>query len=243
MYGIYVKNASANVTANQILNIATANPAVLGGCQSGIGVRFGSKALAYAATGSILSNTVSGYQKGGIVVDGPGTNVSVKGNVVAGSTWAFGVIAQNGIQISRGALGTASENVVSSNSYGNNYCAAIADGILLYDLAPGLIVTNNQVTGNDEGIGLYSDSPNTATNSTITSNTVDSNLLLGIHIDANSTGNDVWLNTIYLNSAYDEVDETGSFTSANDWGTTNPANANILGNGGVYSQKAGPLCH
>jgi hypothetical protein len=113
----------------------------------------------------------------------------------------------------------------------------------LYNLAPGLSVTNNQVSRNDEGIAFSSDSP-AATNAVIKNNTVFNNLVFGVKIDANSTGNNVWLNRIYGNTTYDEVDETGSFTSLNDWGITNPSNANILGpNGnGVYTQHAGRLC-
>jgi parallel beta-helix repeat protein len=105
-------------------------------------------------------------------------------------------------------------------------------------LSGGVSVTNNTVSANDEGIGIYSlPSP---TNIPIMSNTVFNNAFLGIHIDANSGGNTVELNTIYGNSEYDEVDETGSWSSPNNWGT-DPSNYNILGNGGPYAQFLGSL--
>jgi parallel beta-helix repeat protein len=244
IYGIYVKNATANVIGNRILNIATTNPALYG-CQSGVAIRFGGQALHYAASGNISSNSISGYQKGGIVVDGVGTNVSVTGNAVTGSVAAYGVTATNGIQISRGAISTVTDNVVSNNSYGNDPCGSLADGIILYNLVtPGVTITNNQVTGNDEGIALYNDS-STASKVTITGNTVYRNYALGIHIDANSTENNVWLNAIYLNAIFDEADETGSFTSPNDWGTTDSSKGNILGPNGnnVFTQHLGAVCH
>ena len=75
----------------------------------------------------------------------------------------------------------------------------------------GVTVTNNMVTGNDEGIGVYSDGP-TATNVVIKNNTASRNAVLGIHIDANSTGNTIYTNTALNNAVDDLADEKPSPT-------------------------------
>ena len=109
-----------------------------------------------STAGTIAGNTVSGYQKNGITVKCPGVLVSITGNTVtgAGETTA---IAQNGIELGVGALGTISSNAVSDNEYtGAN--DASSSGILVFGGGPyGALavkehVTNNTLTDNDVGI-------------------------------------------------------------------------------------------
>ena len=85
-YGIFVANANATIVGNKVLSIRD-NP--YSGCQNGVAIRFGSQALGFVGyTGTIAYNTISDYQKGGIVVDGAGTNVSVLSNLVTGQNQA-----------------------------------------------------------------------------------------------------------------------------------------------------------
>lgn len=74
--------------------------------------------FASAVTGEVTGNLLFGYQKGGIVVNGPGARLArLDGNQVFG-LGHVSFIAQNGIQIGYGAR--AAEvvgNVVSGNSY------------------------------------------------------------------------------------------------------------------------------
>ena len=182
-YGVFVTNANATIIGN---NVASIRDTPYSGCQNGVAIRFGEQALSFVGhTGTIAYNTISDYQKGGIVVDGAGTNVNVLGNIVTGQNLAA-VNGQNGIQISRGAIGLVNGNTATGNIYGTSLALDSADGILLYDVVGGVTVTNNIVSGNDEGIGLYSDGP-TATNVVIKNNTANKNAVLGIHIDANSS--------------------------------------------------------
>ena len=120
-------------------------------------------------------------------MDGAGTNVNVLGNLVTGQNQTL-INGQNGIQMSRGALGLVNNNTVSDNIYANPATPlnVSADGILLYDITGGVTVGNNTVTGNDEGIGIYSDAT-AATNAVVENNTANENAVLGIHVDANST--------------------------------------------------------
>jgi hypothetical protein len=235
MYGIYVKNANATITGNKIDAIRQAN-SNLWGCQPGVGIRFGSRALAYVGhTGTIAGNIITGPAKAGVVVDGTNTNVNVTGNTVTGLL-TTGIIGQNGIQISRGAKGSVDSNTVSGFTYGATFSSLSAAGILVYDATGGVTVTNNVVSGNDEGIGVYTDpaydsSSNplqVATTTAIKNNKANGNVYLGIHIDPFSIGNTIWNNTVTGNvGGWDELDEHPDFNS-NNWGT-DPSNVNSIG--------------
>lgn len=231
--GIYVTAGTAiSITGNKVLTIGDPN------CGYSLAIRFGNSASSYAAAGSISNNVVSAYVLRGIIVDG--SNANVTGNTVTG-LGATTTYSPAGIVIRSGAQSSVSGNTVTQNAVGT-LCPYHADGILLFGLSGVVSITNNSVTGNDEGIGIYSYPPNfISTNISITSNTVYNNAFLGIHIDGNSGGNTVELNSIYGNGQYDEVDENGSWTSPNNWGT-DPTNYNILGlNGGPYTKSFASL--
>ncbi|HYE24948.1 MAG TPA: CARDB domain-containing protein [Clostridia bacterium] len=229
IYGIYVKNANATITGNKVDAIRQANSA-LWGCQPGVGIRFGARALAYVGHGGTISNNViNGPAKAGVVVDGDNTTVNVSGNTITGLDVA-GVVGQNGIQISRGAKGTIEGNSISGFRYGDTMASQSAAGILVYDIAGGVTLRNNTITGNDEGIGVYSvakylpdGSPdyNTqfSTNVVIKGNQLNDNAYLGIHIDPFSKGNTIWNNTAKGHTAgWDVLDEHPDF-KFNNWGT------------------------
>jgi nitrous oxidase accessory protein NosD len=118
--GIFVEDGSnAVIEDNSVIDIAD-NP--MSGCQNGIAIRVG-KTNFGNGTATIDGNTISGYQKGGIVIDLAGSNAVITGNIVtgAGKTQANG---QNGIEVARGATATLTGNTVTGNFYSN----AIASG-------------------------------------------------------------------------------------------------------------------
>jgi parallel beta-helix repeat protein len=224
-YGIYIANANASILGNQVLSI---RDEPYSGCQNGLGIRFGSRGFGFIGhSGIIAYNTINDYNKGGIVVDGDGTSVNVMGNVVIGQKTAA-INGQNGIQISRGAYGLVDSNTVLNNRYADTPLSMSADGILIYDIANGVTVTNNTVTGNDEGIGVYSDVP-TASLVVIKNNTVNNNPVVGIHTDASSSGNTIWTNTAQGNGVYDAADEHPTGDTSNDWGQGVLTHNNVLG--------------
>ncbi len=157
-YGIFVRDgAHATIHDNSVINIRF-DP--LSGVQQGVAIRVGSAALNTSGTAVIENNVITGYQKGGIVVDGPGTQATVTGNTVTGAG-PTGVTAQNGIQISRGASATVTGNTVSGNFYTGN---DEATGILIFtpgaNLGQGSITVGpNTVTNNQ--VGMYTNDPNT----------------------------------------------------------------------------------
>ena len=111
--GVFVRGgARANIHDNRITHLR-AEP--LGGCQKGIGIRVGRSQLNTSGTATITNNTISDIQKGGIVVDHTSSAATITGNTITGSG-ATGAIAQNGIQISRGATATVTGNSVSGHA-------------------------------------------------------------------------------------------------------------------------------
>lgn len=162
------------------------------GNQRGIAVYYRAF-LTGSARGKITGNTISQYQKGGIVANGRGTDVSITGNTVTG-LGPVSFIAQNGIQIGYGADASVMRNTVSENSYTG--VSTVSGGIIVVggpgygtcpDGAPcaytvGTQIVDNTVTNNDIGIYLTNldssfNAPSTATNVNVVNNTVSSSAL------------------------------------------------------------------
>ncbi len=151
--GIFVRDgATANIHDNRILDIRD-NP--LSGCQNGQGIFVGRNFFNTAGHALINDNYIIGYQKGGIVVDGLLSGVSqstaeITDNVVTG-VGQTETIAQNGIQISRGAAAVVRGNNISENYYTGPECIlnpqgkcppgeqTFSTGLLLYQVDPGSV--------------------------------------------------------------------------------------------------------
>ncbi len=136
-------DAYANIHDNEILDIRDTG---LSGCQNGIGVRVGNASTPTSGTADIVDNLITGYQKGGIVISGAGSDATISGNTVAGDG-PVTYIAENGIQVSSAATATINGNTVSGHSY-TPFTFASA-GLLLYEAGvvdtDGNIIDENQV--------------------------------------------------------------------------------------------------
>ena len=114
----------ANVRNNFIHNIGEVP---FNGAQHGVGVYIRAFFPANVVTGEITGNTVFAYQKGGIVVNGPGGRISkVNNNRVTGQGHVT-YIAQNGIQVGYGAMPYPAQ-VVGNLVIGNSYIGTPGDG-------------------------------------------------------------------------------------------------------------------
>ncbi|MHB8628131.1 MAG: right-handed parallel beta-helix repeat-containing protein [Aggregatilineales bacterium] len=165
-YGVYVIGG-ANLTFQHNV-VHSIRDSSLSGCQTGFGLRIGSKALAQTGSGLVDNNNFYDNQKGAIVIDGPGVTATVSNNTVTGNG-DTPVTTQNGIEVSRGAVTTVSHNTVSGFAFtGMQY--APAEAILVYN-AGNTTVTNNTITASDIGINPLNDDGSTAV-ATITGNTV-----------------------------------------------------------------------
>lgn len=163
MVGIGYFNAGGEVK-NAIVHGITDTS--FNGNQRGNGI-YGLNLSGVSKTLNVTNNEVYDFQKTGIVLNGANLTSTISGNHVTG----FGptnIIAQNGIQVGAGALGTVENNTVSNIGYTNSSWAA--SSILMNGAAAGSSVTGNTVngTGYDFGIYAYNTPDLQITNNTIT---------------------------------------------------------------------------
>jgi hypothetical protein len=172
-YGVRVDSGgSATITDNHITHI---RDTPFSGCQNGVGVIVGRNAENSFGVATVVHNLIDDYQKGGIVVDGqfvPGGGggllapMSETGPQPSHAEVAFNevdgigptpVIAQNGIQVSRGAFANVHHNRVKDNVY--SLPPFFGEGVLLYQVTSSQTTINhNDVFDNADGIGLYTTS-------------------------------------------------------------------------------------
>src|SRR6266851_4155406 len=122
--------------------------------------------LTDGGSGVIDGNKVWAYQKGGIVVtlpptwNGPATTATVTNNTVSGLGPVV-FIAQNGIQVSRGAVAAVRGNSISDNFYTGEVGVGpnpggqnpegweyFSTGLLLFEAGAGTKTADNQFSGN-----------------------------------------------------------------------------------------------
>jgi hypothetical protein len=152
-YGVFVDGGAGNVkvdvTGSTIDDIGD-HPHT--GNQYGVGIYYDGLDTSGGASGTISGNTVSNYQKGGIVVNGANADARVTGNSVIGIGMTAG-IAQNGIQFGYGGGGQARDNSVDGNWYtGANWTST---GILVFE-SDNVVVDGNTVSNSQTGLDAES---------------------------------------------------------------------------------------
>jgi len=161
-----------------------------GSTYCGEGIRIGTPrgaSVHQEGHGTIRNVIVSGYMKNGIVVAGPLSTATVEESVVTGVI-PNTANAQNGIQVSYGAVATVNKNAVSNNRCGPRFnCGPNpfdpvapyqSAGILLYQAGVGTLVSENTVFNND--VGIYNISNGITT---VTYNILSGNRYEGIVLD------------------------------------------------------------
>ena len=139
--------------------------------------------MAYGASNvTFHGNAVSGYAKGGFVVNGnrshpdyPKPNAVIDGNTVTGPPLdPTMTLAPNGIQIGWGATGSVTNNTVTQNVFPGTTWGGT--GILIQS-SPDVIVDGNTASDNDYGIATagYETGDSYATGTNIRNNTVEGN--------------------------------------------------------------------
>ncbi len=164
LYGVLIGGGATLEMSNSAITAAGAVP--LNGCQGGIGIQDGMAWTTPNEVGHLIlsDSQVSGYQKNGITVDGKGSTATITRVTVHG-IGPTTQIAQNGIQVSNGALAAVLHSTVTGNEC--NYqtvCGPDAltqtqsTGLLFYGAAPDSTVTDSTISGNDIGV-YYSANP------------------------------------------------------------------------------------
>jgi parallel beta-helix repeat protein len=175
-------------------------------------------------------NTVSGYAKGGFVVNGYPADVSmpkphavIDGNSVTGPPYdPTMTLAPNGIQIGWGATGSVMNNTVTQNGFPGTTWGGT--GILIQS-SPGVVVEGNTAKNNDYGVaaaGYTGYGGSYATGATIRNNAVESNAQ-GIRIQDRVVDTLVQNNTITGNEVGIAVSTTSGIRAV---GTV--INANLI---------------
>jgi hypothetical protein len=170
---LVIDNGTATLVGDQVNDIRDTNSALYG-CQFGVGIQVGRlywptadfstfKTESFVGHATIRTTGVSGYQKNGMTVDGPGTTATILGSTVTGGGRSNPIssdIAQNGIQISRGASAQVQGSTITNNTY-LGAGGASDGGILVYGgscdgpatpLTTGARVQTNTVRDNDVGV-------------------------------------------------------------------------------------------
>jgi hypothetical protein len=199
-YGVLViAGGKATLQNDHVTDIHDSNSSLYG-CQFGVGIQVGrrhwptadfstTKVENFVGQATIWKVTVTGYQKNGITVDGPGSKANITRSTVqgAGRDQQFSVIiAQNGIEIARGAVGQVEDNSVSDNSY-TGTAPASSGGILVFGGcgdpdSNGVEVEGNVLSNND--VGIYLNNYNANCNAPATQKTNDRALNNTISNDA-----------------------------------------------------------
>jgi hypothetical protein len=167
LYGVHVvEGASATINDNEIADARDSDNSLLG-CQHGLAIAFGGKYATDGAgtvartngSGIAIRNDITGYQKGGVLVDTAPSTATVRANNITGAG-CVGYIASNGVQVSRGARGTVYANTIKDNCYTG---ADQAAGILMFQAADHNVIgrksassswSGNVLDNNDLGIGV-----------------------------------------------------------------------------------------
>lgn len=179
--GILFDGASGSITNTHVIDINHVGAGPCGDEGNAIEVRnFGASAPTCRV--KIEGNTATGYQKGGIIVNG-NVDATITDNVVDGLA-PSPFIARNGIQLGFGATGMIKRNQVSNNEYTGAEDAA-ASGILLVAGSPffgspysvGAQIDQNTISENDVGVWVveidaFGNPPATMTNVKVVNNTI-----------------------------------------------------------------------
>lgn len=150
-YGVFVGgNAKFTLDSTRITAI---RDQPLANSQNGGGVRFGAPGTGQVGSGQVLNSVIDDFQKNGVTVSNTGSNVTVRGNTITG-TMPPPTIAQNGVQISSGAVALVEDNTVSNLqcSTSNPACgldAAWSIGVLLSSAGNGTQIINNRISRAD----------------------------------------------------------------------------------------------
>jgi hypothetical protein len=157
LYGIAVGGGADLELADS--TVQGAAPKAIDGCQYGVGVQVGMAYASPAQTGTakLTEDTVDGYQKNGVTVEGAGSDATIKDVFVTGAG-KTAEIAQNGIGVQFGAKAAITDSTITKNECENATCgedpltAYQAEGVYFYGAATGSSIKTSHIDENDAGI-------------------------------------------------------------------------------------------
>jgi parallel beta helix pectate lyase-like protein len=201
LYGILVGGGAELKLTDSSIAGAGADP--INGCQGGVGIQVG---MAWTTpvevgTATLTNDTIAGYQKNGVTVDGAGSGATITSTTVTGAG-PTEVTAQNGIQVSNGAQAKISESTVTGDECnltlskaelekgaiecGENSMADYqAAGILFFGAAAGSSVSKSTISDSDIGVYTYdaSEAAPTSSQATISDDTLTNDRYESVVLD------------------------------------------------------------
>jgi hypothetical protein len=152
-YGVLSVNSGAvtNITSSSVYDIG--EQPTFNGSQHGVAVAYRD-----GADGQLDHSQIYDYQKGGVLANAAGTNVQVLSNVIRGQG-PTPLIAQNGVQVSRGATGNVNNNFIEDHQYtgctkqqqrAGTCTYVVSAGILLFAVDPKVVDTRNNTFRNND---------------------------------------------------------------------------------------------
>lgn len=253
-FGVLVNGDAGTVNVDLLANsIHDIGEVPHNGTQHGVAVYYRGFFLVSNVTGKISGNTITDYQKGGVVANGAGVQVTVTDNTVTGDGHVS-FIAQNGIQIGYGASASAMRNSVSGNSYDGAGDGSASAGILVvggpgYGICPdgndcpftvNAKINDNVLTNNDVGIYLSNveqdfSAPNTATNIKAVNNDITDDVCFNVSYQAGIS--DVGNNDKMVNARISGAGYVGCTTIYNPSGAKVDADTSFTNRPKVHAIK------
>ncbi len=140
--GIRVVGLDVILTNNNIQGIHQDSS----GCQEGNAIEICNVGGARRIVALLDNNTVNGYQKSGIMING-NVDVELVNNTI-GQSATQDYLAANGIQLGFGAGGLIQQNKIAGNSW--KYADTAATSVLLFQCAPTTLRNNTTMEGNSD---------------------------------------------------------------------------------------------
>lgn len=173
LYGILVGGGAHLDLTDSTVEGAGAYP--INGCQGGVAVQVGMSWTEPVEVGQakLSEDTISGYQKNGITVDGSGSKATIATTTVTGAGQTPET-AQNGIQVSNGAQATIEKSQIGGDECNNSSCGEDlltqyqGTGILFYGAAAGSKVTESTIDDSDTGIYVLDTAPTAPSSAQVT---------------------------------------------------------------------------
>jgi hypothetical protein len=222
------------------------------GAQHGYGIYWRAFLAQGGVNGRIVGNTITAYQKGGMLINGTGVQANIFDNTVTGDGHIT-YISQNGIQIGYGATASVMRNRVSGNSYigtdGSSAAGVLVVGGAFFGTCPdgndcpytvNTKITDNILVNNDVGAWLFNvdgsgSAPQTATNIKVVNNTITDDLCFNTMYQAgiSDTGN----NDKMITNTISGPGYTGCFTVFNPTGAKIDADPSATNRPKVHATK------
>ena len=157
LYGFLVGGGDTLVLNGSRIVAGGARP--INGCNGGIALQIGMSWTTPSEVGhaSLLHDRISGYQRGGIVVDGTGSSGIIVTTTVKGAG-PTNLLAQTGIEVGHGAYGKIQQSTITANECNAAGCGANAlsnlqaIGVRFNGAALGSRLVTSTIQKNDVGV-------------------------------------------------------------------------------------------